>query len=122
MVYYVLMGLLDRFITNKTITPLTDVAASYAPYNIQAAMGGVFFGTQSATREQAMSVPACARARNIICSTVGSLPIETYNHFTKEHIRPTRVLMQPDPRIPDLQVMHGLLRIYYLQDLLMVRF
>jgi HK97 family phage portal protein len=100
MVYYVLMGLLDRFITNKTITPLTDVAASYAPYNIQAAMGGVFFGTQSATREQAMSVPACARARNIICSTVGSLPIETYNHFTKEHIRPTRVLMQPDPRIP----------------------
>ena len=67
MVYYVLMGLLDRFITNKTITPLTDVAASYAPYNIQAAVGGVFFGTQSATREQAMSVPAVARARNIIC-------------------------------------------------------
>jgi HK97 family phage portal protein len=99
MVYYGQMGLLDRFITNKTITPLTDVAASYAPYNIQAAVGGVFFGTQSATREQAMSVPACARARNIICSTIGSLPIETYNHFTKEHLRPTRVLMQPDPRI-----------------------
>jgi len=99
MVYYVLMGLLDRFITNKTITPLTDVAASYAPYNIQAALGGMFYGTQTATREQAMSVPACARARNIICSTIGSLPIETYNHFTKEHLRPTRSLMQPDTRI-----------------------
>ena len=82
MVYYVLMGLLDRFRTNQPIQASVDVSASYAPYNIQAAIGGVFFGTQSATREQAMSVPAVARARNIICSTVGSLPIETYNHFT----------------------------------------
>jgi len=93
------MGLFDRFVTNKTIAPSVDVAASYAPYNQQAAIGGAFFGTQTATREQAMSVPAMARARNIICSTVGSLPIETYNHFTKEHLRPQRVLMQPDPRI-----------------------
>ena len=99
MVYYVLMGLFDRFVTNKTITPAADVTASYAPYNIQAALGGMFYGTQTATREQAMSVPACARARNIICSTIGSLPIETYNHFTKEHLRPTRSLMQPDTRI-----------------------
>jgi HK97 family phage portal protein len=93
------MGLLDRFITNKTITPTTDVAASYAPYNLQAAIGGMLYGSQTTTRETAMSVPACARARNIICSTIGSLPIETYNHFTKEHLRPSRVIMQPDPRI-----------------------
>ena len=99
MVYYVLMGLLDRFRTNNTIEASVDVSASYAPYNIQAAVGGIFFGAQAATREQAMSVPAAARARNIICSTIGSLPIETYNHFTKEHLRPTMVLMQPDPRI-----------------------
>jgi HK97 family phage portal protein len=46
-----------------------------------------------------MSVPSVARARNIICSTIGSLPIETYNHFTKEHLRPQRVIMQPDPRV-----------------------
>jgi HK97 family phage portal protein len=100
MVYYVLMGLFDRFLTNQTIAPTTDVAASYAPYNLQAAIGGMIYGSQTATREQAMSVPALARARNIICSTVGSLPVETYNHFTKEHLRPARVLMQPDPRIP----------------------
>ena len=99
MVYYALMGLLDRFRTNQTIQASVDVAASYAPYNLQAAVGGMFFGLQTATREQAMSVPACARARNIICSTVGSLPIETYNHFTKEHLRPPKVLMQPDARI-----------------------
>jgi len=93
------MGIFDRFVKNKTIAPNVDVAASYAPFNLQAATGGLFFTNQSATREQAMSVPALARARNIICSTIASLPIETYNHFTKQHLRPARVLMQPDPRI-----------------------
>jgi HK97 family phage portal protein len=99
MVYYVLMGLFDRFITNQTPTIQTDVAAANTPFNLQQAFGGLFLGAQSATREQAMSVPSVARARNIICSTIGSLPLETYNHFTKEHLDPNRVIMQPDPRI-----------------------
>ena len=99
MVYYVLMGLFDRFLTNQTPTIQTDVAAANTPYNLQQAVGGLFYGAQTATREQAMSVPSVARARNIICSTIGSLPIESYNHFTKEHLRPQRVIMQPDPRV-----------------------
>ena len=99
MVYYVLMGLFDRFLTNQTPTIQTDVAAANTPYNLQSAVGGLFYGAQTATREQAMSVPSVARARNIICSTIGSLPLETYNHFTKEHLDPNRVIMQPDPRV-----------------------
>ena len=99
MVYYVLMGLFDRFLTNQTPTVQMDVAAANTPYNLQSAVGGLFYGAQTATREQAMSVPSVARARNIICSTIGSLPLETYNHFTKEHLDPNRVIMQPDPRI-----------------------
>jgi len=99
MVYYVLMGLFDRFLTNQTPTIQMDVAAANTPYNLQSAVGGLFYGAQTATREQAMSVPAAARARNIICSTIGSLPLETYNHFTKEHLDPNRVIMQPDPRV-----------------------
>jgi HK97 family phage portal protein len=99
MVYYVLMGLFDRFLTNTAITPTVDVAAANTPYNLQSAVGGLFYGAQTATREQAMSVPSVARARNIICSTIGSLPLETYNHFTKEHLDPPRVIMQPDPRV-----------------------
>jgi HK97 family phage portal protein len=99
MVYYTLMGLFDRFLTNQTPTIQTDVAAANTPYNLQSAVGGLFYGAQTATREQAMSVPSVARARNIICSTIGSLPLETYNHFTKEHLEPNRVIMQPDPRI-----------------------
>lgn len=99
MVYYALMGLFDRFVTNQKPAVLTDVAAAQVPFNMQQAFGGLFLGAQTATREQAMSVPSVARARNIICSTVGSLPIESYNHFTKEHLRPQRSIMQPDPRI-----------------------
>jgi HK97 family phage portal protein len=99
MVYYTLMGLFDRFLTNQTPTIQTDVAAANTPYNLQSAVGGLFYGAQTATREQAMSVPSVARARNIICSTIGSLPLETYNHFTKEHLDPNRVIMQPDPRV-----------------------
>ncbi len=99
MVYYVLMGLFDRFLTSQTPTIQTDVAAANTPYNLQSAVGGLFYGAQTATREQAMSVPSVARARNIICATIASLPLETYNHFTKEHLDPNRVIMQPDPRI-----------------------
>jgi HK97 family phage portal protein len=99
MVYYVLMGLFDRFLTNQTPTIQTDVAAANTPYNLQQSFGGLFFGASSATREQAMSVPSVARARNIICSTIGSLPIQTYNRFTMQHVEPNRVINQPDPRI-----------------------
>jgi HK97 family phage portal protein len=98
MVYYVLMGLFDRFLTNQTPLNEVDVSASI-PFNAQQSLGSLFFGAQTATREQAMSVPAVARARNIICSTIASLPITTYNHFTKEYLRPTKGIMQPDPRI-----------------------
>ena len=100
MVYYVLMGLFDRF-TAKSNQPNSqvDVAASLAPYNSQQLVGGILFGTTTASREQFMAIPAGARARNIICSTIGSLPIEQYNHFTNEHVRPNRVIMQPDPRV-----------------------
>ena len=63
MVYYVLMGLFDRFLTNQTPTIQMDVAAANTPYNLQSAVGGLFYGAQTATREQAMSVPSVARAR-----------------------------------------------------------
>ncbi len=40
MVYYTLMGLFDRFLTNTEITPTVDVAAANTPYNLQAAVAG----------------------------------------------------------------------------------
>jgi HK97 family phage portal protein len=100
MVYYVLMGLLDRFTAKSNQqNSQVDVAAAIAPYNAQQLVGGILFGTTIASREQFMAIPSGARARGIICSTVGSLPLEQYNHFTNEHVRPNRVIMQPDPRV-----------------------
>jgi len=100
MVYYVLMGLFDNLLGRKNQTvQQVDVQASLAPYNAQQLVGGILFGTTTATREQYMAIPSAARARNIICSTIGSLPLEQYNHFTNEHVRPNRVIMQPDPRV-----------------------
>jgi HK97 family phage portal protein len=100
MVYYVIMGFFDNLLgrNNKTIEQV-DVQASLAPYNAQQLVGGILFSGTTATREQFMAIPSAARARNIICSTVGSLPLEQYNHFTNEHVRPNRVIMQPDPRV-----------------------
>jgi len=53
MVYYVLMGLFDRFTarSNQQANPV-DVAAALAPYNAQQLVGGILFGTTTATREQ----------------------------------------------------------------------
>ena len=94
-----LMGIFDRFTAKSNQPNPVDVAAALSPYNAQQLVGGILFGTTTATREQFMAIPAGARARNIICSTVGSLPLEQYNHFTNEHVRPNRVIMQPDPRV-----------------------
>jgi hypothetical protein len=101
------MGLFDRF--RATQENPVDVAASLSPYNAQQLVGGILFGTTTATREQYMAIPAGARARNIICSTVGSLPIEQYNHFTNEHI----MLMQPQ-MLQELEHGQELLRVEYL--------
>ena len=58
MVYYVLMGLFDRFQVNtKTANYEVDVEAATAPYNFQQGFGALAFSNQTATREMAMSVP-----------------------------------------------------------------
>jgi len=54
---------------------------------------------QTATRDQAMGVPVIARARNIIATTIGSLPLEWYQEATNEYVPTPRVINQPDERI-----------------------
>ena len=48
------------------------------------------------TRDEAMTVPAVARARNIVAGTLASLPIELYNSRDEELAKP-RWMRQPDP-------------------------
>lgn len=52
------------------------------------------------SRQSAMTIPALARARNIICSTIGSLPLERYSTVTGEELPPISLLYQPDESSP----------------------
>ena len=82
------MGIFSR---NKP----TVVEAQYAPQ----VMGENIFSLNSAimpriSRKDAMSVPSVARARNLICGTVASIPLEYYNKKTGEVIAPPRWISQ----------------------------
>ena len=46
------------------------------------------------SRKDAMTVPSVARARNLICGTVASIPLEYYNKKTGEVIAPPRWISQ----------------------------
>lgn len=56
--------------------------------------------TITVNRDEAMQVPAIARARNILCATAGSLAMSRYNALTGERISNTPLLYQPDPNSP----------------------
>ena len=100
------MGILDIFATRKVETSLpkagADVAASIGPVTSIDSLTPFFGGLQTATREQAMSVPSCARARNIICSSIASVNLHVIDRSTGMEIEDAtpRVIRTPDPRVP----------------------
>jgi HK97 family phage portal protein len=104
------MGFLDNF-TLRAPAPTNVVDAASVPVNNP----DTFYLTPLYTvdRNTAMSVPSIARARNIICGIVASLPLEQYNKLTGAHIEPLRVINQPDQRVPGSYV-----RVWQAEDLL----
>lgn len=100
------MGFFDSFVPSKVEAakpmPVTDVEvlAALAPVNSIDSLGSPYFTNgQSATRGEAMGVPTIARARGIICSTVASFELHTYDKATDMKVEQPRVIRQPDPRI-----------------------
>lgn len=95
------MGIRDtlRLVKSADILPAwQDVYAQLDP-NVY----GSTFGVASLnvpftyiTRDEAMTVPAVARARNIVAGTLASLPLELYNSRDEELAKP-RWMRQPDP-------------------------
>jgi len=85
----------DKYVPTVTAAVLPYTPPLYgsilSPFD---SVGGVYV-----TREQAMSVPAVARARNILCGTVGTLPLKEYNSQEQE-ITARKVIDQPDPAVP----------------------
>ena len=80
-------------------TKVSDVAASLTPVQISDSVYNILGGATNTTRQLSMSVPSVARARNIICGTIGSLPLTTFNRITGQYVDPHRVINQPDPRV-----------------------
>lgn len=97
------MGILDLFTTKpEAVQSTSDIEASLAPINTVSSIYN-FYGVTgiTASRAEFMSVPTCARARNIICSSVSSIPLEVRTKADGAHVEsPPKVINQPDPRVP----------------------
>jgi len=97
------MGAIQNFFFPKVIAQrpdkVSDVTAALTPIQITDSVYNILGGSTNSTRQLAMSVPAVARARGIICGTIGSLPLTTFNRLTGQYVDPQRVINQPDPRV-----------------------
>ncbi|TRZ84910.1 MAG: phage portal protein [Streptomycetaceae bacterium] len=96
------MGLFSRNVTTEAPAMTYDVSASLAPVNTVSSIYN-FYGASgiTASRAEFMSVPTCARARNIICSSVASIPLQVRTRADGAQVEsPPRVINQPDPRVP----------------------
>ena len=95
------MGIRDIITSSKPALEVTvDAASTPAPFNNTASFNPFVFTNSVATRQTAMAVPTIARARNIICSTLASLPLEQYSKVDGSHMTTPAVINQPDPRVP----------------------
>jgi HK97 family phage portal protein len=86
-------------VTAQVPQKVSDVTAALSPVQITDSVYNILGGATNSTRQLAMSVPSVARARNIICGTIGSLPLTTFNRITGQYVDPHRVINQPDPRV-----------------------
>ena len=93
------MGFIDFLLGTDTVKPQVEAKATVAiPYYQQDFFTP--FNTFRINRGDAMQVPAVARARNIICGTIGTLGLNAYNDVTYAKIEGRSLLKQPDPALP----------------------
>jgi HK97 family phage portal protein len=71
------------------------IEAQYAPQVMGESLPSIYnYIIPRISRKDAMSVPSVARARNLICGTVASIPLEYYSKATGEVIAPPRWISQ----------------------------
>ena len=94
------MGLLDVFALTSEIkaTPAPTVTAAVNVLPTQNFFPNIM--SPYTTRDEAMQVPAVARARSIICGTAASLPLRAFNKTTNAEVYGRTILEQPDPALP----------------------
>lgn len=99
------MGLLDVFSLTSEIKAAEETTVTAAVNVLPSQNFAPFFMSPFTTRQEAMEVPAVARARSIICGTAASLPLHAYNKTTNAEIYGRTILEQPDPALPTAVVM-----------------
>lgn len=108
------MGLLDAIrLTNTPATAAPRAAdpvitASLANYTNNSYLYGYGYGVipnVPVTVDQAMTVPAVARSRNILAGSIATIPLESYNKLTDARITNRTLITQPDPAIPRVNTM-----------------
>jgi HK97 family phage portal protein len=78
--------------------PVMD--APYGSYYGNNAWGGYGSYVNAITRQNAMAVPSIVRCRNLICNTVASIPLKTYDKATGKEIPNMPWIEQLDKRQP----------------------
>ena len=94
------MGLLDVFSLTSEIKATQPATVTAAVNVLPSQNFAPMFMSPFTTRQEAMEVPAVARARSIICGTAASLPLHAYNKTTNAEIYGRTILEQPDPALP----------------------
>ena len=96
------MGLFSRTVTTAAPAATSDIEASLAPVNVTSSLYNIDgVAGITASRVEFMSVPTCARARNIISSSVSSIPLKVRTKADGARVEsPPKVINQPDPRVP----------------------
>jgi hypothetical protein len=74
---------LERYAPTVTAAVLPYTPPNYGSIGIPFDQNGAIY----VSRESAMSVPAVARARNILCGTLGTIPLNEYNSQDQEQRR-----------------------------------
>ena len=88
------MGLFDSLRKPEIkaeLAPNVNKAIAYSPW--------AFADSYAVTRELAMQVPSVARARNVVCNTLASIPFEYYGS-QGQHLRKPSWMDQPDLNTP----------------------
>jgi len=78
-----------------TTTEKPAIVAQYAPQVISTPVLTSIIPAQQMSRELALEIPSVVRARNLICGTIASMPLELYRKSTGEEIGKPVWLDQP---------------------------
>lgn len=93
------MGLFDNL--RATAAPSKSVAQIQAgETTLNPALWPYESGSTFISRNRALTVPAVSRARGIICSSIGSLPLKRWAVNGNRELSPIPLQYQPDPNSP----------------------